>query len=621
MSYLHPLRLHFAGKFQANVSTVNNDPGHFNNATFDASYQKLKGSALNGWWNPQGDASWRLLGCRVTSAWGDTGPVDAGDPILAFTVADSDTRVSAKLADLDSEQQMVSQIWGLQVRLVDQHGNTLLRANYQPAAFTDIWNRAQVGGGDMVACAAYLSVLTDLEWGDIAASPFLRHLREACAGTGKLSIMFNLDGYSMDYTSPDFTCGRIAGTIGPLLPDEPDHVLLGRHLIATPLPGSGGFFIPTGQLNHCGAVLHDAARCLLLDLGNALPTVTVGGVPVDLGDLTVSASGSGGNATVLGKIPAQGPDGYLEPGWYARTAGVVSLPLDDAQLAAAVAAPLAIAGAPQAAQPVYLAEPPSGAYVRADQFVFRLSPGEKASIPVRAMRWGRPLPDTEIALFADPSQLQPSNSINQSDVPPVGVPAEAIPFNRRATTDAQGIALIEMTPGDPGTPRYFNGGTSYGIDGQVYGIRPLFADPALQGPMNQWDFVSILLWSGFAPAQPVTWDTLQPIFQQYANLYPVMNRFLDMGDYDQVVANADLLKLAFGLDPANPNAMPATRDLSPTKRQVILQWLADPRRGTGTPAFRPQGPAVDDQAGAAQPMLKGGKAAAAARRLVVRQMQ
>lgn len=37
ISYLNALRLHFAGRFQANVSTVNNHPAHFNNAAFKAS--------------------------------------------------------------------------------------------------------------------------------------------------------------------------------------------------------------------------------------------------------------------------------------------------------------------------------------------------------------------------------------------------------------------------------------------------------------------------------------------------------------------------------------------------------------------------------------------------------
>lgn len=38
MSYLNPLRLHFAGTFEAAVSTVNNDPVHYDNARFQPSY-------------------------------------------------------------------------------------------------------------------------------------------------------------------------------------------------------------------------------------------------------------------------------------------------------------------------------------------------------------------------------------------------------------------------------------------------------------------------------------------------------------------------------------------------------------------------------------------------------
>src|SRR3712207_8496379 len=39
MSYLNPLRLHFAGQFQASISTVNNDPVHYDNARFKPQYQ------------------------------------------------------------------------------------------------------------------------------------------------------------------------------------------------------------------------------------------------------------------------------------------------------------------------------------------------------------------------------------------------------------------------------------------------------------------------------------------------------------------------------------------------------------------------------------------------------
>ena len=69
MSYLSPLRLHFAGRFQANVSTVNNDPGHFDNDAFRAAYQAMETATTpNGWFNPQGDAAFRL-GEIATGSW------------------------------------------------------------------------------------------------------------------------------------------------------------------------------------------------------------------------------------------------------------------------------------------------------------------------------------------------------------------------------------------------------------------------------------------------------------------------------------------------------------------------------------------------------------------------
>jgi hypothetical protein len=44
LSYLSYPRLHFAGRFQADPSTVNNDPEHFDDARFVAGYQ-LRGGA------------------------------------------------------------------------------------------------------------------------------------------------------------------------------------------------------------------------------------------------------------------------------------------------------------------------------------------------------------------------------------------------------------------------------------------------------------------------------------------------------------------------------------------------------------------------------------------------
>jgi hypothetical protein len=111
------------------------------------------------------------------------------------------------------------------------------------------------------------------------------------------------------------------------------------------------------------------------------------------------------------------------------------------------------------------------------------------------------------------------------------------------------------------------------------------------------------------------------VFQQYANLYPVMNRFLDMGNYEQVVANTRMLQYAFDLDQADPNAMPVTRDLSPAKRAAILAWLKKPIRGTWPEPPAPAQAKVTAVAmDAAVPERggmppQGGKSAALARRL------
>src|ERR1700733_9043176 len=91
VSYLNPLRLHFAGTFEAAVSTVNNDPVHYDNARFDPSYDlPATDTALNGSFNPRGSGNWRLHECTVTAAFlADGSPVADADPVLHYLVADS----------------------------------------------------------------------------------------------------------------------------------------------------------------------------------------------------------------------------------------------------------------------------------------------------------------------------------------------------------------------------------------------------------------------------------------------------------------------------------------------------------------------------------------------------
>ncbi len=197
--------------------------------------------------------------------------------------------------------------------------------------------------------------------------------------------------------------------------------------------------------------------------------------------------------------------------------------------------------------------------------------------------------------------------------------ASAVDFPARVVADQNGIAILEVHVKNPARPRQY-------IDGQVYGIRPILEETLAYGanyPFNPWDFVSLLIWDNFQPDSPITWyGSLQPIFQQYANLYPIMERFLDLADYDSVCDHRAMLQLAFGLSIENPNSMPVTRDLSTAKRAAILEWLEfngpDGKPLKGTPvAGQPAALGLSAEADSREPDLsrKGGKAAAAARRI------
>jgi len=615
MSYLNPLRLNFAGKFKAAPSTVNNDPTHFNNATFRPQYQEWGRGTENGWWNPSGDAIFRLIDCAVTTAFLDGNEL-SGDRVLSLRVSDSGTRMPAKMVDLDSEQQMVSQIWGLQIRVCDAEGNDAFSGEMDVTSFIDIWGR-DVGSdvnkvGDGFYSTYYQSVLTNVTWSAKLTSPFLAQLRAQTEETG-LSIHFIVDGYNMDHTLPDFTYGRIVGTIGPHVAHEPERFSLGRYLAPV---GTQGYAV-----NYGTAVLDTAISKLLIDLGNALPTDGCGGPQSNLGMLTVMYQLQG-TWQPLCSID------YLAGDWYTRYAGISALPLsrplNKDEIAAIQSGPLAIQFAPTAQLPggTVLQEAANGQHVRADQFVFRANPGEVVEADLWMTQWGQPMANGSIQVVLDNSQLQGQPGI----WPDVGTPAAAINFPRTLQTGADGRTTLQIKTTAPGNPRDY-------IDGQVYGIR---AYPASQTYSTQdpYEFISLLLWDEFTPDEPITWyGSMQPIFQQYANLYPIMARFLNLASYDDICAgrNLSLLRLAFGLKESDPNVMPVTRDLSGGKRKAILRWLSEigpdgkpllgARKMDAVPASTPaeqitgaQSHHSSDQVPASL-LIKGGKAVALSRRL------
>lgn len=551
MSYLGPLRLHFAGTFQASVSTLNNNTQNWDDDNWGAG-RKITDIRFD----PTGDASWRLIGCAVTSAlMGDGSAAGADDPVLKCTVADSATRVAGKLVDLDPQQQMVSTIFGLEVRIAAADGTTLVGGRFRPAAFTDAWQRWTAGSNDPAYGACYQSVLTDLQWEDAAAgSPFLSALR-AATQDGMLSIKFNVDGYQTDSTDLDYTRGRVVGTIGPYAAGEPLMTMFGRRFLREP-----SAFV--ADLNSAWAVVDEEAGKVLLDLGNTLPTQSRAGLMIDQGPLAVSAG-----AVSLGPV-----GGYTTADWYADTAGIVALPPDRVlgreELEALASTPIAIVAQGTGAT---LEESPQGLYARPDEYVYRLDPGQSAQARVVAMSYGKPLAGAEVRLTFDQQVLAPIPGD-----PATGTPEDALTFPATVTTGDDGFAPFTLEAGDPKNPRVY-------VDGQVYAVRPALAAAGVAYPASPWDFVSVHVYDAFDVQDPEWYAHLQPVFEQYANLYPVMRRILDLSSYEAVCANRASLLMAFGLDFDDPNYMPVTRDLSAGKLAAIQAWLAKDPPPLGAP--------------------------------------
>lgn len=522
MSYLDVPRLHFAGTFSANPSTVNNTPRNFDPTVTHPIPQ----------WNPMGNHAWQFLNCKVQSAVNAAGPVSE-DPIIGAEVLSTNQPVMAKLVDLDTDQQGVSQIWGFHVR-VAVSPTDYFTGDFRVVCFNDLWGQVVGGTPDSMFSAYYQSFLDDVVWSSQVCSPFMLQLQGV--SPARLSIKFVVDGYQDDSTSPQFNQGRIVGTIGPAFADEPSNFVLGRALRPP---------AQNGVLSFGYAQVDPLRQKVVFDLGNSIPTQSPAGPPSELGTLQAAIIPATGSPIILG-------DYDYTQATYQASAGVQEYSVSTAQLAQLENTPLGIVqtNAP-ASSVVALQEGQNGTYVCATNQVYRMNPGDVDTIEVIALQFGKPAGGQQINL-----QL---GNLNDT-------PASALTFPASVTTGPDGRASFPMTAADPGNPRKY-------IDGQVYGVTydwQLDDDPNFP-PDSGNNFVSVLVFDSFAEAP--TWTNIQPILQQYAKLYPFMDSIFQLDDPTVIQQNVAAFRQVLNIPVSDPRYMPVTRDMSRDKRQVILAWL------------------------------------------------
>ncbi|QSQ23188.1 hypothetical protein JY651_50305 [Pyxidicoccus parkwayensis] len=618
MSYLSLPRLTFSGLFEGDVNTVNNDVRNYSSSTFEPRFQEAwvqhpdGKTTYNGWWNPDGGNTFRLLDCAVSGAVGPDGAA-AGDVALSLRIATQTARTAAKLVDLDPQYQFASGIWGLRLELTDGK-RTLMAGTFQPACFRDVYFgrltdkvTGQPVGGSPGASARFTGVLTELVWHEgAAASPVLAAFKASAEkNQGRLSLSLMTYGYSKSRGTTDFTFGRVLGTLAPWFSGEPLTFAPGRRFSPSIADAASG--PPSASqynIGYLNAAFAPGNTSLVVDFGMSLPLWLLPSgdknivdgqriVPQDLGPIRVvvltRADTVGADGTISTPImegAAVADSDYVVIGtltdyggaWLASTGGVVNMAVPEAARALVGDHPLALLIQVKGAWTVGIRESNGGQWARADDFVQRLDAPVKgwasSTVTLHAMRYGAPFAGASLAVSlsapddtsggAGPDEVKPP----QVKIPKINVPADTVRFDASLTADDRGVAVLTYYAADPGNPREY-------IDGQIYEINYALAGGG-QSPLPMFEQVAVHVRDGFDPPATPSWETdVAPVLVQYGNLYPIMSRGLfSFSDYNTVVQHARLLYLAFTRPPEDPNYMPATRDLSAGKLRMIVNWLA-----------------------------------------------
>lgn len=594
MSYLQLPRLAFFGHFQADVSTVNNDPRHFENLSFEPYFQDLReGQQQNGWWNPVGTGIFRFRDASVQTLHAIQGQIPAGgDPAEKLLVGNATDRASAKIVDVDPDWQLASNLYGLGITLVAPDGRVVLRAEYEANPFRDLWFGRSAAPGDSGASAMFQSVLTNLEWNlDGFDSPFLEQLR-ATSLEGLLSIRLTTYGFDTSYGQNDFCYGKLIGAIGPALADEPRSFILGRRFMPTTRNRAGD--LASTQNIGCFSAALDQNGMLNLDLSNALPLADQYLIQ-HLGPMQIA----------LLKDPLLAQDALIDADAYYPLAelqqsdfvqryhsGIQQVRLTEDVRAAMNGLPFALLQGPneEGKSVVAIRESLLGLEVRSEDIVFRLDPNDSnanhADTTIYAARYGQPLAGQQLNFWvAAPSTDTDNTPVSQ---PPGTTPRALLPVNNvpsfklRFTpelpvTDAKGRVAVRLQgPEVMDHPREY-------IDGQLYTISYNFSgsDPALQ---QNFDKLAVLVFSTVPYIDKPTWNDVQPMLQQYANLYPIMSQGLfDFSQQDQADANAFIMRFVLDKGINDPDQMPVTRDLSSAKRAMLIRYFDQVLESQGRP--------------------------------------
>ena len=546
---------------------------------------------------------------------GKTETSSKNDPLIGQRIINNPAMVPAKLVDLDSpDHDLSSTLYGMRFGINwkpnAKKGNSNNRDSFigkwVPAILSrDVWGR-QINDTTsdrytQTVATQGSSKLIDVEWGKIK-SEALTQLKDGYDKSKTLSVSVSLFRYTRPPQDDFFLHGMVSGTIGVGTKEESLNFVGERVLLYNEkFPGDKMHNIPKGKDNPCAGVKdwmftayfsinENPKHTVTVDFGNSIKIAFDGDI-CNFGHLYLAMFVSGMTSTekveVIHKIP------YRDPEWYKNTGGVNDFRLKHNRYQRSQSSLFAVVwfsdkhfkpdGNIEVCDPeddeksdsshhrsqkdcAYVVMKESRFQLRPmDHHVMRLEAGQSTNVRLRLQDYGK-TPDVkrQVKLI----DMSPRTSWDE----------KYLEFNANPVwTDKHGIATFKATAKEVGQPR---GGVN--MDGVVF-VFGYCVEIEKEGSSEEvcektyTNRISFLVWDKTKYSEPVFWDDhVKPIFQQYEILYPAMRNILRLGQYEDVVKPHNIQLLLKAMDPElyeHPSYMPVSRDLSPSRVEMILKWL------------------------------------------------
>lgn len=543
MSYLNVPRIHFFGEFLASPSTINNLPNNYD-----------PNSSENVGWNPMGVARFMLNGKNINgtplsgvfvkSVMPESGNlVDSGDPIIGAQILTSTSGSPGKMVDLDPGQQVITQLFGLQLQLnIASEGNAGF--SMKGGEYLTVPNLTDFFPGKFSGIMETIIFPDQIEWNNTPSSPLLSKFQKACKYG--ISVKFTLDSYkgqSEKPTAPNFNIGRITGALGPALEGEPARSSVGRKFIPSSTNYQSGYLLVDNDRNKAVIDLSNSIEMNEVKTNNPSPkelfaAVIVNGKPNYFGN----------KENIVNNFQSA----------YINTAGIVEVDINKTESKGLESNPFALFN-PANNNPDVAVLQEADTYVNLSQYYMRLPAsqngnGSSLSIDMIARQWGKPLKSTYQVEFL---QSSPQSGISISSKVPTGV-------------DGKGTLTVNwdgLTEKDLKGDRAFIGSQLYYLGGEWQNTSNMFWSMGQAG-------LSVIAWPAYKAPKSPTWNAnVKPVMDEFMRLYPGMKQIMDMSDYNTVKNNAPKLKMVFTLPETDPHSMPVTRDLNPALKSMIVDWI------------------------------------------------